>query len=178
MAIVKVTFTIRDAKEQTGKVSFYSDTEYINGPDVENLQGFIQEAAHSLDLMIKGVIIKQTVSFDVPLKDFPGVYPALKGVPDVDSDIEEKALFLFPTATGNVFKQAIPTFRHELFGSGVMMSPNQLPTNNDPVYLGHWEEYMTFAIELPPEWVVAVTDSRGEDLHPVGTRIQKIFRPR
>lgn len=145
MGVVRATFSIRDEKGAIGKCSFWFNQDFICEID-GSLGGYLLELAEAIDAIIRGVIIKINVTWDV---DLP---PSIKQVVDGKADVEETWTTVFYT-NGRIgrFKNVVPTANHELD-----------PSTDEAI--GNYHLIVALPEELPADWSYGATDNRGEDI--------------
>jgi hypothetical protein len=158
----KVTFTIKDAKQRIGKLLLYyryDDVGNSEFPAPYSL-GVVEMTTFTgyvLDQMIKGQIIGINVSLDA---DLPA---GIKLSPLDDSDVEEGAIFRYPTnSTGKpYFEHRIPTFDESLMPEGGKMS---WLTPGVPAIVGTWVSYVTQPEDTELEALPGAITQRGVDI--------------
>jgi predicted RNA-binding protein with TRAM domain len=162
--IWKITYTIRDEKGKTSRVTINTATEYGDG--VVRVIDLAEGFGMALDGVIGGSITSVNISHALVLRDILN----LKRMPLRDSDVEQKYKIQMQSenlTAGKRYRKtfSFPTFRHELsdlFG-GERQLYDDLPEVEDFYeQLLHADNY-----QLRP----ALTDARG-------LRLNKILRER
>ncbi len=122
MAIALVTFTVADRKNKKSSVTFWSS---LNGGGLNDkltdVIEYWQEVARRMDALVTGAIVSISISIQ------PTLPTGIKIAPQLNSDVEERALLIYPadnragyTPVG--FRHEIPTFNHALFDTGTTLS--------------------------------------------------------
>lgn len=109
MALVAVTLTVVDGKDQESTVTLYTTDGYT----LPQLIGAVIVVAPLVKNIITGGIKSASLVIDVDLSGIVGI-----SVPDPDSDTEEGALFIWSTDGGHDKRNRIPTFDEALLVSG------------------------------------------------------------
>lgn len=145
-------YTIKDEKGARSVMT-------VNITDV-NIVGLLDAAespleyASDLALLIEPLISGQIVAINMSVPvDLPA---GLKTAPELTSDVEEGATFIFATADRFTSRVRIPTFRESL-----QTGENVTLTNSAVA------EFVTMILipsDLPANWSVSARDSRGADL--------------
>lgn len=165
--ILKATVTIRDAKEQASSVIYYFDPadfpdynpfEMQIGPVVE----YLQELVKRMDAFILGSVphISLALNVDLPV--------GIKTEPELNSDVEEKALFKFrgrnivigeDVFEARNYNQHVPTFDHSRFGD-----QKQIQASDD-AEISYYTDLVTASTEAE-DWSTAgnLVDYRGTDV--------------
>jgi hypothetical protein len=160
MTIAKITMSIIDAKARIGRLIFYTDVDsygFVTGDRLQEIDDYFSEVARRLDAIISGAIISLDISVSVNLS------AGMKASPLATSDVEEKALFVYPkTASGGAyFAHRVPTFNHALFPPGT----------DQMAYSGHADVAYYAALVFNPtealDWASEVgdaSDNRGQSI--------------
>ena len=150
----QVNITVRDEKGGRSKVQLYlpySDLTTIADAAQSPVE-FAQQFATYLNAVITGAIESISLSLRVEL-------PAgLTAAPGANSDIEEGATFIYRTAGGFVTRQRIPTF------SEGFVVPGTREIDLVPTAVANLVEMMTIPSDLPGNWGIGPSDSRGDGI--------------
>jgi hypothetical protein len=128
--IVKLTFTIRDAKGRTGYFVSYTDVNFIGNFSsfaLDDLESWAQLIARALQISIKGQLVAINASIEIPINS---AFVSPKIVPDVDSDVEELYKFVGrvypPGENPKPYYFTVPTANHDAF-FGQLLSRLAMP---------------------------------------------------
>jgi len=161
----QLSITMRDDKDKRASVQLYlpfSDLTTITDAAQSPVE-FAQQFATYLNAVTTGVIESISLSLRV---DLPA---GLRTVPDASSDVEEGALFIYRTANGFTTRQRIPTFDESL------IQPGTREVDRTALVVADLIEMMTIPSDLPGNWGIAPSDSRGDDITAV-TETREQFR--
>lgn len=167
------TMTIRDAKNKPGQLRYYIDLSPAGGFGgfngvLEDAIFYLQEIALRVNNVIRGAVtdLSLTISLDLPV--------GLRAFAELDSDVEEGALFIYNQPGEAVFQNTIPTFDHALFPpNSINLHYATEETVRDLVEL---MLYSTEAADWPAEYG-GITNSRGISLDLAsGPIIKKTFK--
>lgn len=103
-----LVLTIRDGKSAESQILLNVED---GGEDITNQIAAAIEAQELIDTIIGGAIVRCGLIVDIDLSG------AIKTIPDVDSDIEEGAVFIWRSSSGHNTKARIPTFLESLITS-------------------------------------------------------------
>lgn len=151
MAISLITFSIRDDKRQLATTSIHVEYPDLILEERGNPADYAAQYAEFLDDLIEGQIVAINISTSVPLP------VGLKSVPNLTSDVEEGATFLWRTANGYTVRQRIPTFSESFVLDGGIV-------DRDTDEVSILFEMTVNPIELPADYLVSPCDSRGDDI--------------
>lgn len=152
MAIWRASFTIRDEKNRTRQTGIYLDVPDDYTPsDPSDPVEYVREYARALNAIITGAIVN--ISLEI-LVDLPN---DIRTSPLSNSDVEEGVAIVWETNTTTV-SQRVPTFDETLVIPG---TDAILESDSDWLY---FVAMMTNPIDLPADWSVHPTDSRGVDI--------------
>lgn len=110
--IVSLFTEIQDAK---GAISI-TKMNFPTSTDIAILKTFARSTATMIDALIKGKILG--VSIGIGVDSLPG---GLKASALADSDVEERARFIWQAASGNTSLFHLPTFDEAKFVSGTQV---------------------------------------------------------
>lgn len=150
MALVDITFTVRDGKTPPNESTVTVFT--TDGYTLAQLVGAVVALAPLVKNMMTGGIVSATLAVNVDISAISGI-----GVADPDSDTEEGALFIWDTDTGFSKRNRIPTFDEALLISGtreVDTSDINVAAFNNAIIAGLVVGAAT----------VTFVDSRGDDI--------------
>lgn len=174
MLVATFTISIRDAKNKPAYLKYYIDLSPTGGFGgfngvLEDAVEYLQEVATRVNAVIRGAITDLSLSIKI---DLPG---GLRAFAELDSDVEEGALFLYQPPDKAAFSNTIPTFDHSLFPpNSINLYYGDEPTVNDLVYLLIQSDE---ANDWPAEYG-GITNSRGEQLvFNAAPQIKKMFKP-
>lgn len=162
MAIWRASLTIRDEQGKTRVSSLHLNND-ASESEAEIVQ-FMQAYAALVDTLITGAIVDINLTQVVPL---PG---GIKTTALASSDVEEGALFVWLTTEGLPVQQRIPTFAEDFILPGTDQVDRADPDVSDFVQI------TVAPIELPEEWSVFPSDSRGVGLQDVSSA-KESFKP-
>lgn len=130
MALVSINLTVRDDKGEESVVTLYTTDGYT----LPQLIGAVVALAPLVKNLIGGGIVSASLSIDVDLSGIAGISDI-----DVNSDVEEGALFIFQTDLGHPKRNRLPTFLEEFLLPGtkqVDMSDLSVAAFNNAIIAG------------------------------------------
>ncbi len=145
-----VSLTVRDAKDQKSVIPVYVQSPDVIADPADDPAEWAQELATRMDDLIDGQIVAIAAARVVEL-------PAgLKAAPNPNSDVEEGMTFYWNTAISAPSHVRIPTWREDLAEIDGSAS--------DTVDVANFSLMFTGPEELPANWSVDPTDSRGSSI--------------
>lgn len=109
MALVSITLTVQDGKDQESTVTLYTTDGYT----LPQLIGAVVALAPLVKGVITGGIMRASLVIDVDISGIAGISTI-----DPDSDTEEGALFIWNTDMNHDKRNRIPTFDEALLLPG------------------------------------------------------------
>lgn len=178
--VIKLTFTIVDAKLKKGEFSFFTDSNWIgvyNSPGLGDLDQYVQLVARALEATIRGKVtnINASLSFAIDQGFVNG-----KAFAETGSDIEERFRFVgyadIPNLGIKPHYLTLPTAPHDAF-LPTTINRADLPAMGNSVPTTQLEG-LSSLLDLLDVFEIfdltTATDNRGNLLQ--FTSVDKIFR--
>lgn len=112
MARFKVTIGYRDDKGRSGNFRYYLEVPAAFPNPLPEIEEHGQLTATLLDQITGGRVKSISAAMVIPRP------VGIKAIPDVTSDIEERARIFYTNGTKRVYKGEIPAFNHDILPPG------------------------------------------------------------